>query len=79
MAGILKSMKFSANIPDDLLEFLDTQVTDGHYKSRSQALTEALHSWRTERLANDYRSAFAEDDPSWDVAVADGLHESETP
>lgn len=75
---MLKSMKFSANVPDDLLEFLDTQVTNGHYKSRSQALTEALHSWRTERLADDYRSAFVEEDLSWDVAVADGLNETET-
>ena len=72
-------MKFSANIPDDLLEFLDTQVTDGHYKSRSQALTNALYSWRTERLANDYRSAFADEDASWDITVADGLHEATTP
>ena len=79
MVGMLKSMKFSANVPDDLLEFLDTQVTNGHYKSRSQALTEALHSWRTERLADDYRSAFVEEDLSWDVAVADGLNETETP
>lgn len=78
MVGMLKSMKFSANVPDDLLEFLDTQVTNGHYKSRSQALTEALHSWRTERLADDYRSAFVEEDLSWDVAVADGLNETET-
>ena len=79
MVGMLKSMKFSANVPDDLLEFLDTQVTNGHYKSRSQALTEALQSWRTERLADDYRSAFVEEDLSWDVAVADGLNETETP
>lgn len=79
MTGILKSMKFSANIPDDLLEFLDTQVTHGHFKSRSQALTEALHSWRTERLADDYRIAFVEEDITWDIAVADGLHDAETP
>ncbi len=57
MASILRSMKFSANIPDQLLLFLDGLVQEGHYKSRSQALTEACTrggttSWRptTRRL-----------------------------
>jgi Arc/MetJ-type ribon-helix-helix transcriptional regulator len=75
--SILESMKFSANIPDDLLVFLDEQVTNGHYKSRSQALTEALQSWRTQKYAGDYAKAFAEYDDSWDVASADGLTEDD--
>jgi Arc/MetJ-type ribon-helix-helix transcriptional regulator len=71
-------MKFSANIPDDLLLFLDEQVKDGNYKSRSQALTEALYSWRTQKFADDYAKAFAEYDESWDDALDDGLAEDDT-
>jgi Arc/MetJ-type ribon-helix-helix transcriptional regulator len=70
-------MKFSANIPHDLLVFLDEQVMGGHYKSRSQALTEALQSWRTQKYAEDYAKAFAEYDESWDVTSADGLTEED--
>lgn len=79
MKSILESMKFSANIPHDLLEFLDGQVKEGHYKSRSQALTEALHSWRTRKLEADYSSAFADYDKAWDVTLADGLSEPDAP
>jgi Arc/MetJ-type ribon-helix-helix transcriptional regulator len=66
-------MKFSANIPDDYLEFLDQQVDDGHYRSRSAALTDAIAVWRTFRLTSSYTEAFAAADPIWDLAVADGL------
>ena len=71
-------MKFSANIPDELLVFLDAQVKEGRYKSRSQALTEALQSWRTQKFADYYAKAFAEYDDSWDDALADGLTEDDT-
>lgn len=73
MQSILKSLKFRANIPEELLVFLDAQVKEGRYKSRSQALTEALQSWRTQKFAGDYAKAFAEYDDSWDDALADGL------
>ena len=78
MQSILESMKFSANIPDELLVFLDAQVKEGRYKSRSQAITEALQSWRTQKFADDYSKAFAEYDDSWDDALADGLAEDDT-
>lgn len=76
--SILQSMKFSANIPDELLVFLDAQVEEGRYKSRSQAITEALQSWRTQKFADDYAKAFAEYDESWDDAFDDGLAEEDT-
>lgn len=78
MQSILRSMKFSANIPDELLVFLDAQVKEGRYKSRSQAITEALQSWRTQKFADDYAKAFAESDDSWDDVLADGLAEDDT-
>jgi Arc/MetJ-type ribon-helix-helix transcriptional regulator len=79
MTGILRSMKFSANIPDDLLGFLDQQVTSGAYKSRSQALTEALHGWRARRMEEDYATAFDEADDAWDSAAADGIDNQDVP
>jgi Arc/MetJ-type ribon-helix-helix transcriptional regulator len=72
-------MKFSANIPDDLLQFLDSQVRQGHYRSRSHALTDALHSWRTQKLEADYAAAFAEADSAWDATISDGLLDEQTP
>ena len=75
MASILQSMKFSANIPDELLLFLDGLVKEGHYKSRSQALTEALHSWRNHKLEADYAKAFEEPGFEWDVTLTDGFRE----
>lgn len=77
MLSILKSMKFSANIPEDLLQFLDRQVSAGHYRSRSAALTDALQGWRSERLRTDYAAAFADIDGSWDTTLQDGLFEQE--
>ena len=68
-------MKFSANIPNELLLFLYGLVKEGHYKSRSQALTEALHSWRNHKLEADYAKAFDEPGVEWDVTVSDGFHE----
>jgi Arc/MetJ-type ribon-helix-helix transcriptional regulator len=66
-------MKFSANIPDDVIGFLDQQVEDGHYRSRSAAITEAITMWRVQRLADSYAEAFGSSDPAWDQSVADGL------
>lgn len=73
MQSIIKSMKFSANVPDDVLGFLDQQVGAGYYASRSAALTEAITMWRVHRLAPMYAEAFGEHDTAWDATVADGL------
>ena len=77
MISILIRMKFSANIPDELLLYLDGLVKEGHYKSRSQALTEALHSWRNHKLETDYAKAFEEPGFEWDVTLTDGFHEDD--
>jgi Arc/MetJ-type ribon-helix-helix transcriptional regulator len=77
MVSIIKSMKFSANVPDDVLRFLDQQVSEGLYRSRSAALTDAIITWRSHRLADSYSAAFAEtpDDVAseWDQTITDGL------
>ncbi len=65
-------MKFSANIPDEVLSFLDEQVATGRYRSRSAALTDAIVVWRESRLGEAYRLAFSEDEPVWDGALGDG-------
>jgi Arc/MetJ-type ribon-helix-helix transcriptional regulator len=79
MHGIMKSMKFSANVPDDVLGFLDQQVGAGHYASRSAALTEAITMWREHRLAPMYTEEFGHEDTAWDATAADGLEGSATP
>jgi len=71
--SIIKSMKFSANVPDDVLGFLDAQVDEGHYASRSAALTEAIALWRTHKLGSAYAEAFQEMDTDWDVTLRDGV------
>lgn len=65
-------MKFSANVPDDVLAFLDAEVASGHYRSRSAALTEAIVYWRESRLEDAYREAFSSVDTVWEEAIADG-------
>jgi Arc/MetJ-type ribon-helix-helix transcriptional regulator len=72
-------MKFSANIPDDLLVFLDDQVSEGRYRSRSAALTEALRLWRQHTLTTAYADAFQTADTAWDVTLEDGVWQGPTP
>jgi Arc/MetJ-type ribon-helix-helix transcriptional regulator len=83
MSGILKSMKFSANVPDDVIFFMDEQVREGHFPSRSAALTEAMALWRQHRLHSSYAQAFSELDEvggaAWDSTVADGLEPQKKP
>ena len=73
MQSMIKSMKFSANIPDDLLVFLDDQVSEGRYRSRSAAVTEALRAWRQQTLTAAYAEAFQNADPAWEITLEDGL------
>jgi Arc/MetJ-type ribon-helix-helix transcriptional regulator len=83
MSGIIKSMKFSANVPDDVIAYMDKQVSEGHFPSRSAALTEAMTLWRLHRLHASYAEAFSDrdddEDALWDSAVADGLTPENTP
>ena len=72
MNSILEGMKFSANVPDDVLAFLDAEVASGHYRSRSAALTAAIVHWRESRLEDAYRQAFSDVDSVWEEAIADG-------
>lgn len=73
MAGILISMKISVNIPDDEVAFVDRRVAEGHYPSRSQAMSAAIKLWRKNELEASYERAFSESDPAWDAVVSDGL------
>lgn len=67
------SMKFSANVPEDVLTYLDEQVSAGFFPSRSAALTDAIRKWRDVRLEEEYAVAFTELDSLWDEALSDGL------
>jgi Arc/MetJ-type ribon-helix-helix transcriptional regulator len=76
-------MKFSANVPDDVISYMDEQVSEGHFPSRSAALTEAMTLWRLHRLHSSYTEAFSSldhaDESAWDSAVADGLQPQQKP
>jgi Arc/MetJ-type ribon-helix-helix transcriptional regulator len=77
MHSIIFGMKFSANIPEDALAFLDEQVTVGKYRSRSQAITKAVYMLRDSSLQVAYQEAFSDTDPVWDAVVADGLDDDQ--
>ena len=75
MKSILLGMKFSGNMPADDLEFLDQQVAAGKYRSRSAAITKAVRMLRDADMQDAYVEAFADIDPIWDTATADGLED----
>lgn len=79
MESILKGMKFSANVPDEALKFLDQQVEEGKFRSRSAALSEAIFFWRSHQLVDEYIAAFHDDSSEWDVTLRDGLDETRNP
>ena len=67
-------MKCRVAVAKDALFFLDHLVSQGHYLSRSAALTDAIYTLRDARLRAAYDEAFADDSESlWDETVADGL------
>gem|GEM_PF-777957 len=76
--SILKSMKFSANVPDDVLAFVDGEVTAGRFPSRSAAITQALVDWRVTRMESSYAEAFSSTDDDLDVLISDGLEQDES-
>lgn len=61
----------------ELGEFLDNQVTEGHYASRSAAVAAALAVWRDTRLQPSYTEAFASIDPLWDLVAGDGIDDEQ--
>jgi Arc/MetJ-type ribon-helix-helix transcriptional regulator len=67
-------MKCRVAVPRDAMFFLDHLVSQGHYLSRSAALTDAIYTLRDARLRAAYDEAFAYGNESiWDETVADGL------
>jgi Arc/MetJ-type ribon-helix-helix transcriptional regulator len=72
-------MMISARVTKAALSFLDEQVAQGHFVSRSAALSEALTLWRDHRLGSMYGEARSDAYTDWDVTVADGLVGDITP
>ena len=66
-------MKVSVVLPTDLMAFVDEKVSSGAYPTRSAVLIHAIDVMRQVEAENAYRAAFADIDPVWDLAVADGL------
>jgi Arc/MetJ-type ribon-helix-helix transcriptional regulator len=61
------------NIPEDALDFIDRQVATGKYRSRSEAITQAVYLLRDSSLHAAYLEAFSDIDPAWDTVVSDGV------
>jgi Arc/MetJ-type ribon-helix-helix transcriptional regulator len=66
-------MRVTMRLNRELGGFLDGQVSEGHYASRSAAVTAALAVWRESRLQPSYTEAFALIDPLWDLVAGDGI------
>lgn len=66
-------MDITVEVSPDIAEFIDRQVEQGHYASRSAVLTAALLVWRDRLLEPAYAEAFASIDPLWDATTGDGL------
>lgn len=70
-------MRVTMRLDRELGDFLDCQVTEGHYASRSAAVTAALAMWRGTRLQPSYTQAFASIDPLWDLVAGDGIDDEQ--
>ena len=70
-------VKISIHLPRDLVDFVDSRVVSGGYRSRSEALHEAIRAWRRAAKDAGYTKAFTEIEPEWDAVIADGIGESE--
>ena len=71
-------MKVSVSITDDDLGFIESQVAEGRYPTRSAAMHAAIKSLRARDLEAQYAEAAREwqasgDQAAWDVTVGDGL------
>jgi Arc/MetJ-type ribon-helix-helix transcriptional regulator len=71
-------MKVSVSLPGDDLAYLESQIANGRYATRSAAMHAAIKSLRTRDLEAQYAEAardWAEsgDQAAWGSTVADGL------
>ncbi len=73
----VSSMQITVRLDSELGNFLDREVTEGHYGSRSEAVIAALAMWRGTRLQPSYTQAFASIDPLWDLVAGDGIDDEQ--
>jgi len=71
-------MKVSVSLPNDDVSYLDAQVADGRFPSRSAAFHAAVRSLRFRDLGEQYAQAATEwresgDEAVWDATLTDGL------
>lgn len=69
-------MKISIHLPRDLVDFVNARVSSGGYRSRSEAVEEAIRIWRDTTIQDGYVTAFKEMCSGWAVTESDGLGES---
>lgn len=70
-------VKISIQLPRDLVNFVDSRVASGSYRSRSEAMQEAILAWRRAAKEACYMEAFTEIGPEWDAVIGDGMGTSE--
>ena len=66
-------MVITVTLPEDLVSYVDQRVLEGTYANRSDAISTALHIWRTGEEVLGYEKAFAELDSAWDFVAGDGI------
>jgi antitoxin ParD1/3/4 len=73
--GMQSVEKISVSLPAPLVRFLEHYQSEHAVKSRSEVVERAIDLLREQSLELEYRESSLENDPAWDVTVADGLNE----
>jgi antitoxin ParD1/3/4 len=74
-SGMASVEKISVSLPAPLVRFLEHYQTENAVKTRSEVVERAIALLREQNLEREYRESSLENDPIWDVTVADGLNE----
>lgn len=70
--------KVSISLSDEDIAYLDGEVVEGRFASRSAAAQHAIHLLRESALADAYAEAYgawddADESSLWDAATGDGV------
>jgi antitoxin ParD1/3/4 len=69
----MQTEKISISLPTSLMQFVEKYKISKGCKSRSQVIELALNLLLNQELEQAYREASAENDPSWEITIGDGL------
>lgn len=70
---VMRTERLSVSLPISLVQFIEHYKVAHQCRSRSQVIERALELLRMQELEEAYRQAAEEEDPEWDITIADGL------